>query len=74
MTNKIYSAKTKENKEGAFVGQDLFNAFTESLELVNKIMKEFDLDSLSAISNRIFNNGIIAIKSMKNGVDHDGKD
>lgn len=33
--------------------------------------KKFDPNSLSAISDRIFNNGITAIKSIKNRVNHD---
>lgn len=48
-------------------------AFLERDDIKDRV-KKFNPHSLSAISDRIFNNGIIAIKSIKNGVNHDQQD
>ena len=48
-------------------------AFLKRDDIKDRV-KKFDPHSLSAISDRIFNNGITAIKSMKEGVNHDQQD
>lgn len=42
--------------------------------VINTIINSFNSESLSDISDRIFNNGIEAIKSIENGANHVDQD
>ena len=43
-------------------------------DVINMVIRSFNSESLSDISDRIFNNGIETIKSIKNGANHVDQD
>ena len=43
-------------------------------DVINMVIRSFNSESLSDISDRIFNNGIETIKSIENGANHVDQD